>query len=362
MKTVQFLLRFFQFVCLCTAFGMAGYWIFKYVKNEDITLVEYKAFKDSDSLNLPAMSICFMNPFLMDNATSEYNGKLNSETYLKYLHGEMSSYQDYKKNTYDQVTLNISDYLDNITVYRYLRTGNYDSTETCSNPDNCPFFSLKNNFNGFYDKEFWKCFEMKIKQNYAKYVRIVILGFNTIYEDVLHQIGEAFVKFHYPGQLFLDFRGDHFLWKNRSETDQFVYCKIESAEILRRRNKEGQICLADSMLYDDLIQKYVIEQMGCKASYHRLKDDVPLCDNNDKLKVFNGLNFGTANFSLPCEEISQLSISYLNRNDTRFGLYPIMISYPPKTKIITQQKSIDIHALVGNIGGYIGLFLGVFEI
>ena len=362
MKTVQFLLRFFQFVCLCTAFGMAGYWIFKYVKNEDITLVEYKAFKDSDSLNLPAMSICFMDPFLMDNATSEYNGKLNSETYLKYLHGDMSSYQDYKNIVFDQVTLNISDYLDNITVYYHLRTDQTYSTATCVNPNNCSFLSIKNNFNGFFGASFWKCFEITIEQNYSKLVYSVVFGFNDVFERVLPHVEKAFAKFHYPGQLLLDLRGDHILWKNRSDINQLTYFKIESTEILRRRNK-SQISLADSMLYDDLIQKYLIQQTGCQALYHRFSDEAPFCDSSDKLEIFNGLNLGTAKFSLPREEMSQLSISHLEMPpDLGFGLYPIMISYPKKMKIITQQQAIDIHALIGNIGGYIGLFLGVFEI
>ena len=36
-----------------------------------------------------------------------------------------------------------------------------------------------------------------------------------------------------------------------------------------------------------------------------------------------------------------------------FGLF-----YPDDVKIIKQSKEVDIHALIGNIGGYIGLFLG----
>ena len=35
------------------------------------------------------------------------------------------------------------------------------------------------------------------------------------------------------------------------------------------------------------------------------------------------------------------------------GLYPLLIAYPKKMKLITQQKAIDFHALIGNIGGYL---------
>ena len=34
------------------------------------------------------------------------------------------------------------------------------------------------------------------------------------------------------------------------------------------------------------------------------------------------------------------------------------IEYPQYVRIISQSKDVDIHALIGNIGGYVGLFLG----
>ena len=34
------------------------------------------------------------------------------------------------------------------------------------------------------------------------------------------------------------------------------------------------------------------------------------------------------------------------------------ISYPDNVRVIQQSKEVDAHSLIGNIGGYIGLFLG----
>ena len=34
------------------------------------------------------------------------------------------------------------------------------------------------------------------------------------------------------------------------------------------------------------------------------------------------------------------------------------IIYPEEVRLITQSKEVDVHTLIGNIGGYIGLFLG----
>ena len=38
------------------------------------------------------------------------------------------------------------------------------------------------------------------------------------------------------------------------------------------------------------------------------------------------------------------------------------IQYPPEIKLITLSKEVDIHTLIGNIGGYLGLFLGNYHI
>ena len=62
----------FKFVCFITACSMAGYWVLKYSKNEDTTLVEYKTIADSETTNLPAMSICFI-PREADKSLEEKN-------------------------------------------------------------------------------------------------------------------------------------------------------------------------------------------------------------------------------------------------------------------------------------------------
>ena len=61
--------------------------------------------------------------------------------------------------------------------------------------------------------------------------------------------------------------------------------------------------------------------------------------------------------SKPCRRISKLLSTYIggkiDQNWLRFG-----IEYPKELKVISQSKEVDGHALIGNIGGYIGLFLG----
>ena len=59
----------------------------------------------------------------------------------------------------------------------------------------------------------------------------------------------------------------------------------------------------------------------------------------------------------PCTEMSSIVFkaeTLASENESlRF-----IFKHPVKAKVIKQIKSVDLHALIGNIGGYIGLFLG----
>ena len=68
----------------------------------------------------------------------------------------------------------------------------------------------------------------------------------------------------------------------------------------------------------------------------------------------------------PCEEMSNVEIECLdigvNGTDDsllRMGYLGLRIEYPSDIKMITQARSVDLHALIGYIGGYIGLILGI---
>ena len=68
-------------------------------------------------------------------------------------------------------------------------------------------------------------------------------------------------------------------------------------------------------------------------------------------------------YSTSCQRFSKIIyedvLQELGLNsDDKEGLFVFMLSYPDNIRMITQSKEVDIHTLIGNIGGYIGLFLG----
>ena len=68
-------------------------------------------------------------------------------------------------------------------------------------------------------------------------------------------------------------------------------------------------------------------------------------------------------YPVPCEAMSSI-VFMANRLDYSVSSETpsLMITYPKTTRLVTQLKSVDLHALIGNIGGYIGLFLGKYNI
>ena len=327
MKSNDFLRYTFKFICFTTAFSMAGYWIFKFSRNEDITLIEYKAIKDLGAISLPSTSICFI---------------------IK----QADLHQNNKENSFDHNELRFTEYLDHILVM--LRHGR---PYNCTIP--CKGINFISNFNGTFNIMLTRCFEIQIEAKYSSYVFGMSLNFKAIMISLLNQIEMVFVHFHHPGQLYRDFRADYIIWKNPRNYTHFTAFKMDAIEVLRRRSKPNEKCLKDVYRYDEMKLEKIIERTGCKAKYHSILDDYPICKDEEELANFEGSNMGNENFLLPCEEMSHISFKTLDHGkDYGYGFYPLHVAYPEKMKIITQKQAIDIHALIGNIGGYIGLFLG----
>ena len=61
-----------------------------------------------------------------------------------------------------------------------------------------------------------------------------------------------------------------------------------------------------------------------------------------------------------CKRILKMRPTFNNlySDSKRYKTLSFTIVYPKEVKIISQSKEVDLHALIGNIGGYFGLFLG----
>ena len=350
----------FKLICILTSLSMVVFWIIKFQRNEDITVIDYAPIYKMETVANPEVSICVDNPFLNDKL-GEISKELNSEMYLKYLRGEKILNQTAKNISYDYVTLNVFDYLNYVNIIWKPETKKIQ--EICTDINNCPYFDFQNNFNGFYLQHIYKCFGIKIKSIYEKSVRSIILTFNDTLREILPEFGQKFVMFNYPQQILRNLGGSHNIWQNKEKTKTSEFFQITFIEILKRRNKNNNPCLVEWMNFDKIIMKKHIESIGCRAPYQKPYNEYPTCNTQKEMKdsVYEGKRLASQYVHVPCQEMSNLVYKHnLQENFFIRQTLEIVIFYPDKAKIITQSQAVDGHSLIGNIGGYIGLFLGIY--
>ena len=88
------LFRFGKFVftssCFVTVLGIISLWVNKFMKDEDLCLVEYKSVKSTPGIELPDVSFCMEKP-LLEKKLNELG--TNTIDYINHL-----SAKDYNEN------------------------------------------------------------------------------------------------------------------------------------------------------------------------------------------------------------------------------------------------------------------------
>ena len=85
--------RIFSILCILVTFGLVGWCFYEYQLDLDLSLVTLKAFGEDENMIMPDVSLCFHNPFFMDDyrhlsttwVTNMHKGGLAfNVTYLQY--------------------------------------------------------------------------------------------------------------------------------------------------------------------------------------------------------------------------------------------------------------------------------------
>ena len=101
---------FFTFVCIIAVAFMVGYWVYKYeIEDRDIGVVDYAILEDTVEIKFPAVSLCFLGPFLEKDLRAD-NLSITRQEYTQYLAGEFND-KMYEQITYSNVTLDLRQYL-----------------------------------------------------------------------------------------------------------------------------------------------------------------------------------------------------------------------------------------------------------
>ena len=173
----------------------------------------------------------------------------------------------------------------------------------------------------------------------------------------------ATVIFNYPEQFHLFSENTKTIWQHRDKGKIFNSFSITGMEVLKRRNKQEEPCLQNWTHFDDLLFRKHLENISCRTPYQT--SPKPICTTHtEMLRANYQLKYANdKEVPVPCQEMSAITYTF-ERAIFDYGdnLANLRVSYPNKIKVVTQSKSVNVHSLIGNIGGYIRLFLGSFSI
>lgn len=216
-------------------------------------------------------------------------------------------------------------------------------------------------FNGFQYEAFLKCFFIDFDIEHHRHIKGMRFYYdkNKLQDDWKDESElklKIFWMIHYPGQFFLG--GEFFSVDMQYHRSLSV--SVKEYEILRRRNKKGKRCSQVIDSYDGMVLEEHVSRKGCLAPYLPNHTFYPRC--NDSKTIWDHRIEVSASEKMEmlkaCKRISRITVKNHFGIDRKSPIWYFQIRYPKEVKIITQSQDVDIHTLIGNVGGYIGLFLG----
>ena len=89
---------------------------------------------------------------------------------------------------------------------------------------------------------------------------------------------------HYPGQLLRSLETGKYAWDPWEQTGVYsMRFKINSVEVIKRRNKKRKPCNEDWEHDDDGILVKHTNSIGCRAPYQNPSNQIAICNTKEKI-------------------------------------------------------------------------------
>ena len=372
----------FHLVCICATVTFISYCLHKYSLNEDISQVTFQEFHETKGNIYPSLTICVSSIFYEDQLEL-YGEGINIHTYSDFLSGEhwddRMMYIDY-----DNVTLNFEDYLLGIGMWtpdwRYLYGAErffYDHSKLMNamNGDtkitSTKMYDWKPYFYIIHRGMAQKCLSVEIPymENKKVWTFGIVFDSEIFPEHTRPAYYEFGVKMHYPGQ-FLTAKMQKYVWKSReSNSSDYLTMrfKTQKLEVIKNRETAKHSCNQNWKKDDEQIMMEKITDVGCKPPHWKINSNSPRCTTQKQMKLFS--EFNMTQYQPACQSIQKILYVYeeyeiledwtdewLNETDK---IFEVMLEFQDGTYMEIQQvRDYGVQSVIGDAGGYVGLFLG----
>ena len=362
------ILSLFQLVCIVLTVSIITYNIILYSEDEDLTEVSYKMYNQDEESIYPGITICVDKPFQSDKLLAHGDG-INKTTYEKFLRGRLWDDRMLKIN-FDSITIDIKEYLIEACIKRKFN-------------GECTQFNPK--IDTFFEPSKFQCFGFQntIGTNIV-YVETKINA--SLFPDKIRpEKWEFIVRFPFPTQIFRSAKMSYGEWQNRQNLSNGFTMNfyVRNVQVIRRRYKESKPCYKWNN-YDYLVMNEISRKLGCRPVYWGDQTNLPVCDTKSKMGVFEQSFFDryfgsddSASHIPPCIEPEDMQIEYSDveaedqkkvdeHNVDSHNSHPDTLDWfkvrlwfrSNRFMEIKQIRAYNFQNLVGNGGGYVGLFLG----
>ena len=385
---IKIFITIFRMTCVLATVIMMVYGIYRYALNEDVTTIEFKTFTGLGDGIYPSLSLCLVGPGIFDNVDlhvphDQHTTPLDRLTfeYRNLLLGDIQN--DALMNvSYDNVTFDFESerILKKVEMFPFgTDRGDWVEPMFVWESTTQPEFPFHISFKSAHAK----CYSLNINADLIPELRNTPIGrivvhMNKFTKRMGQMANFAFDIFlAYPNQLMRSMRLET-MFKPHAVKDgekMVVNIKVLGIETIQRRNKYILPCNQDWRNDDNMILDQLISKVGCRQEHWTNNLDIPVCTSPEQfaslaLGRIDSINTTFLNdYSPPCREIqmitatSDVSTGPLTRKEVENNEsleHSITIFFQsPKYKEVKNVRSFNEESLVGNLGGYIGLFVGV---
>ena len=413
----------FHLICVVVTFSMLMYCTLKFTWDESTSIVDFQVYHNREVDIYPSISFCFTmdspeekwyNSNLKLYKEAEMKDKFNiddiekQKDYVRFLLGEDSNADsgigiaEFIAVDYDEVTIDLKDYLKTVKVLSKVGTTvKWQATDDTP----MPFYIS-------YRHPFTKCFTFDVSDTLISNEKgntldaVIIEMYNN--NEVFNASSELVIGYylHYPKQL-MRAKVLEFDQLGRASKAWKKVFPVNTLEVIRRRNTHPTPCIEEYKKEDDLILKELIKKVGCNSPIWPVDKEYPRCTTKEQMcKLYTpslrsmDLDF-LDNFIPACNQVQSViytfkdligkpppkppgkipppnhpgNASIVEEDKSNFTSKPTQegsgkpsiddtksidfVYKSPIYKEIQHIQAFNIESYIGNVGGYVGLFLGV---
>ena len=378
--TTQHIDRALYCLSLICAAALAFWCISEYSENNEVTEVSFQRFDpNEDGRQYPSMTLCVKDSYKEFELNKYNDSTLNSSSYGRFLVGQYWS-NGMPSIQYNLVSFDVRDYIIGTCV---------TTLDSLGSASGCQKLGHVQLFTRLWIGGLMKC--MSFKHVVKGAIDEVFIAINSsIFPNGVRPTHDGLsIMFHYPDQMTTSLKNLFYKWPEITyQMDEYYSMRfdISHVEILKRRINGQEECY-DWKNYDLTTTEDVMRSVGCIPPYWESRHGGPQCISQLQMRNMVVQYYDKAaqndkfqKYVHPCIEITKMEVKFeqLSVKEIDFGYASIFERFKEDAgtskgwfvidtslwkstyfKEIRKVKAYSFQSMVGNSGGYIGLFVGL---